>query len=254
MVVSSQRRTPPSPSTGRRLLQAQEVVQPEARRVVGLHRVSQPRRAISELQGLGNVARQLHPSSSRSPTSFINLPRSLCKEEEDVVYIGTMLFALQPMAELPQQDGGFSCGHAFDGQARKEGSSYWKFCRNGNSNGSSGCCSIACLQPESSWLVYLSVGRMLISIVAFALGAGPVPGLLLPESFPNKIRAKAMALCMSVHWVLEREMMGSRSFTTIAITIFDGLTYPNYTICNLLNNSRFHIIFDLVIFFSWKEY
>ncbi|RWW64692.1 hypothetical protein BHE74_00028057 [Ensete ventricosum] len=32
--------------------------------------------------------------------------------------------------------------------------------------------------------------------------AGPVPGLLLPEIFPNKIRAKAMALCMSVHWVV----------------------------------------------------
>jgi hypothetical protein len=42
------------------------------------------------------------------------------------------------------------------------------------------------------------VGRF---VLAFSLGAGPVPGLLLPEIFPNKIRAKAMALCMSVHWV-----------------------------------------------------
>lgn len=36
----------------------------------------------------------------------------------------------------------------------------------------------------------------------FALGAGPVPGLLLPEIFPSRIRAKAMAICMSVHWVI----------------------------------------------------
>jgi hypothetical protein len=49
--------------------------------------------------------------------------------------------------------------------------------------------------------VYLSVGGMLLFVLTFSLGAGPVPGLLLPEIFPNKIRAKAMALCMSVHWV-----------------------------------------------------
>lgn len=36
----------------------------------------------------------------------------------------------------------------------------------------------------------------------FALGAGPVPGLLLPEIFPSRIRAKAMAVCMCVHWVI----------------------------------------------------
>jgi len=38
-------------------------------------------------------------------------------------------------------------------------------------------------------------------VLAFSLGAGPVPGLLLGEIFPNKIRAKAMAVCMCVHWV-----------------------------------------------------
>lgn len=35
----------------------------------------------------------------------------------------------------------------------------------------------------------------------FALGAGPVPALLLPEIFPDRIRAKGMALAMCVHWV-----------------------------------------------------
>ncbi|RZS05120.1 hypothetical protein BHM03_00035569 [Ensete ventricosum] len=43
---------------------------------------------------------------------------------------------------------------------------------------------------------------MVKSVLAFSLGAGPVPSLLLPEIFPNKIRAKAVALCMSVHWVM----------------------------------------------------
>lgn len=53
-----------------------------------------------------------------------------------------------------------------------------------------------------SWQLYFSVGGMLSFVLAFSLGAGPVPGLLLSEIFPNRIRAKAMAICMCVHWVV----------------------------------------------------
>ncbi|WVZ18280.1 hypothetical protein V8G54_005602 [Vigna mungo] len=42
--------------------------------------------------------------------------------------------------------------------------------------------------------LYFSVGGMLLFVFTFALGAGPVPGLLLPEIFPSRIRAKAMAV------------------------------------------------------------
>ncbi|KAH7422527.1 hypothetical protein KP509_12G012400 [Ceratopteris richardii] len=38
-------------------------------------------------------------------------------------------------------------------------------------------------------------------ILAFSLGAGPVPALLLSEIFPSKIRAKAVSLSLGVHWV-----------------------------------------------------
>ncbi|KAJ9167831.1 hypothetical protein P3X46_019424 [Hevea brasiliensis] len=55
---------------------------------------------------------------------------------------------------------------------------------------------------SGSGALYLSVGGMLMFVFTFALGAGPVPGLLLPEIFPSRIRAKAMAICMSVHWVI----------------------------------------------------
>ncbi|XP_021276081.1 probable plastidic glucose transporter 2 isoform X1 [Herrania umbratica] len=55
---------------------------------------------------------------------------------------------------------------------------------------------------SGSGSLYLSVGGMLMFVLTFALGAGPVPGLLLPEIFPSRIRAKAMAVCMSVHWVI----------------------------------------------------
>ncbi|XP_052181656.1 probable plastidic glucose transporter 2 isoform X2 [Diospyros lotus] len=57
------------------------------------------------------------------------------------------------------------------------------------------------LPLSSSGGFYLSVGGMLLFVLTFAVGAGPVPGLLLSEIFPSRIRAKAMAFCMSVHWV-----------------------------------------------------
>ncbi|KAK6912057.1 Major facilitator, sugar transporter-like [Dillenia turbinata] len=49
--------------------------------------------------------------------------------------------------------------------------------------------------------MYLSVGGMLLFVLTFSLGAGPVPGLLLSEIFPNRIRAEAMAVCQAVHWL-----------------------------------------------------
>ncbi|XP_006356150.1 probable plastidic glucose transporter 3 [Solanum tuberosum] len=51
-------------------------------------------------------------------------------------------------------------------------------------------------------VLYLSVGGTLLYVLAFSLGAGPVPSLLLSEIFPGRIRAKAMALCMAAHWVI----------------------------------------------------
>lgn len=45
-------------------------------------------------------------------------------------------------------------------------------------------------------------------MLSFSLGAGPVPALLLPEIFASRIRAKAVALSLGMHWVclLEQEL------------------------------------------------
>ncbi|KNA22457.1 hypothetical protein SOVF_033370 [Spinacia oleracea] len=58
----------------------------------------------------------------------------------------------------------------------------------------------ACSFVSREMSVYLSVGGVLLVVLTFSLGAGPVPSLLLSEMFPNRIRAKAMAWCMAVHW------------------------------------------------------
>ncbi|CAI9100361.1 OLC1v1037341C1 [Oldenlandia corymbosa var. corymbosa] len=60
----------------------------------------------------------------------------------------------------------------------------------------------ASLPALNSGAFYFSVAGMLMFVLTFAVGAGPVPGLLIPELLPSLIRAKAMAFCMSVHWVL----------------------------------------------------
>ncbi|XP_019194140.1 PREDICTED: probable plastidic glucose transporter 2 [Ipomoea nil] len=60
----------------------------------------------------------------------------------------------------------------------------------------------ACSFTTGSIKVYLSVGGILLDVLSFSLGAGPVPSLLLSEIFPGWIRAKAMALCMAVHWMV----------------------------------------------------
>ncbi|EIE25526.1 general substrate transporter [Coccomyxa subellipsoidea C-169] len=38
-------------------------------------------------------------------------------------------------------------------------------------------------------------------VVSFALGAGPVPGLLVPEITPARLRGKAVSLALATHWV-----------------------------------------------------
>ncbi|CAI5971834.1 unnamed protein product [Closterium sp. NIES-65] len=48
----------------------------------------------------------------------------------------------------------------------------------------------------------ITLTATLVYVACFTMGAGPVPGLMLPEMLPNHIRAKGMAFAMCVHWVL----------------------------------------------------
>jgi len=47
-------------------------------------------------------------------------------------------------------------------------------------------------------------------VLAFSLGAGPVPALLLPEIFGARIRAKAVSVSLGVHWVSSSNSVLSR--------------------------------------------
>ena len=57
-------------------------------------------------------------------------------------------------------------------------------------------------------------------VLSFSLGAGPVPALLLPEIFASRIRAKAVALSLGMHWVShERRTFVNYSFPTVDISV-----------------------------------
>ncbi|KAD5960896.1 hypothetical protein E3N88_12368 [Mikania micrantha] len=49
----------------------------------------------------------------------------------------------------------------------------------------------------------LAVIGTVLYVLSFSLGAGPVPALLLPEIFASRIRAKAVALSLGMHWVVD---------------------------------------------------
>ncbi|KAJ8761223.1 hypothetical protein K2173_001279 [Erythroxylum novogranatense] len=54
------------------------------------------------------------------------------------------------------------------------------------------------LAPYSGTLAVLGT---VCYVLSFSLGAGPVPALLLPEIFASRIRAKAVALSLGMHWI-----------------------------------------------------
>ncbi|KAE8656977.1 Cytochrome c-type bioproteinsis CcmH-like mitochondrial protein [Hibiscus syriacus] len=47
------------------------------------------------------------------------------------------------------------------------------------------------------------------------MGGGPVPGLLLSEMFPSRIRAKAMSICMAIRWESFYNWILSKSTTEL---------------------------------------
>ncbi|KAL3690142.1 hypothetical protein R1sor_016451 [Riccia sorocarpa] len=67
--------------------------------------------------------------------------------------------------------------------------------------------SMTVLSLSQSWSALapyagpLAVGGTVAYILSFALGVGPVVGLVLPEIFASRIRAKALSVSFGVHWI-----------------------------------------------------
>ncbi|XP_057468325.1 probable plastidic glucose transporter 2 [Actinidia eriantha] len=168
---------------------------------------------------------ELSKSDRGDETDTMKFSELLCGRHSRVVFIGSTLFALQQLSGINAvfyfsstvfRSAGISSNLAniFVGIANLLGSVValilmdklgrkvllmWSFC--GMALSTALQVTAAGLSASGSVALYLSVGGMLLFVLTFSIGAGPVPGLLLPEIFPSRIRAKAMAFCMSVHWV-----------------------------------------------------
>jgi len=169
---------------------------------------------------------ELHKVDRGDDVDTVKFSELLLARNFRVVFIGSTLFAFQQLsgintvfnfsstvfksAGVPSEMANIVVGVAnlfgsiiamalMDKQGRKS-LLIWSFFGLAVSMGLQGAAASSYM--ASGFSSYLSVGAMLMCVLTFSLGAGPVPGLLLPEIIPNRIRAKAMAICMSVGWVI----------------------------------------------------
>ncbi|XP_047311735.1 plastidic glucose transporter 4-like [Impatiens glandulifera] len=85
------------------------------------------------------------------------------------------------------------------------------------------------LSPYSGTLAVLGT---VLYVLSFSLGSGPVPALLLPEIFASRIRAKAMALSLGTHWILNFGI--GLYFMTIVNKVGISSVYMGFSIVCLL--------------------
>lgn len=97
------------------------------------------------------------------------------------------------------------------------------------------CCSWDCAVSDVFWQLMFIVFVVVIMlscnqhvsflsnsyVLSFSLGAGPVPALLLPEIFSSRIRAKAVALSLGMHWV--------RNYLRKCFSLFFYLSYASFS-------------------------
>lgn len=75
-------------------------------------------------------------------------------------------------------------------------------------------------------------------VLAFSLGAGPVPALLLPEIFGARIRAKAVSVSLGVHWVSSANSLPSWlriegcRICILNLCLFGSAFWAQCSVCN----------------------
>ncbi|KAE8659522.1 putative plastidic glucose transporter 2 [Hibiscus syriacus] len=195
---------------------------------------------------------ELSKSERGDESDTVKLSKLLCGRHRKVVFIGSLLFSLQQLsginsvfyfsssvfksAGVPSQSANICVGIAnllgslfallsMDKLGRKA-------LLIASFSGMAAAMGIQAISASSlfvsSNVIYISVGGMLLFVFTYAMGAGPVPGLLLSEMFPGRIRAKAMSICMAVHWMFNflvgllflrlLEMLGPLLLNTIFAT------------------------------------
>jgi len=72
------------------------------------------------------------------------------------------------------------------------------------------------LQPLDSGLSWLSLSSLIVYMLAFSLGWGPVPFVLLSEIFPARARGASTAIANATNWFLS--FVITKSFVSLQAT------------------------------------
>jgi facilitated trehalose transporter len=56
------------------------------------------------------------------------------------------------------------------------------------------------LDQDTSHIGWLPLATFIVYIVAFSIGYGPIPWLMMGEIFPNKVRGHAAAVATAFNW------------------------------------------------------
>lgn len=97
------------------------------------------------------------------------------------------------------------------------------------------------IDKKNWWSLHLGIRY----IFTFAIGSGPVTGIIIPELSSARTRAKIMSLSFSVHWVLAHQ---TDSSIDVNIWLSCTLTFIQIYIFSFVSVSTF--LFDQRKFFS----
>lgn len=89
--------------------------------------------------------------------------------------------------------------------------------------------AIEALRPFSG---FIAVAGTIGYILAFAMGAGPIPGLIVPELTAARIRGRAVAAAMLTHWVFN--LLVGQSFLAAVNTVGVAGVYLVFGLVSLL--------------------
>jgi len=84
---------------------------------------------------------------------------------------------------------------------------------------------------NSVLLGYISVGCVLLFVIFFEIGLGPIPWLIVAEIFPSRARAKAMTLAASLNWI--SNFIVGVTFPLLQL-VLDKWTFIPFGVCSLL--------------------
>ena len=103
------------------------------------------------------------------------------------------------------------------------------------------------LQPNDKIYSYLSIVCIIIFIVCFAVGLGPIPFIYVAECFKQDSRSAALAICMFTNWVANLVLTLTFPYMTVYISKYYFLVFTVIVAITLAIIIKKAIVFNICI-------